>query len=598
MNNPFQKKAFSQKEAILAGLFISLLLQGQSLLWAAPFADVYNNHWANRYIDFLSGRQVVTGYPDQTFRPNQPVTRAEFAVMLAKSQNMITGRSMISPFADVPSSHWAAGAIQSVANQGWIAGYPGNRFLPNQPISQAEMYTIVAKASGQSLVNSTEAEQILGHFQDASMVPAWARISVATATNKGIYVNELSNSILSPNVDATRASVATTIAKLINQSFRQPVDVAQAPTGEPVDVKGTLQATARVGEWIVVTDHGKQYFLTNPGSLAQQPWFTVGSRVHLQGRIDPQASTTQHQVVKINSLASAQVTENLVNVTGTVRPSTQTPGAWVVVTSNNKVYRILNPEDFDDLSLLQYGSHVKVSGNLRPDVVMPQGEGTAIVATKITSAQVQKELTLTGTLRPTTEAGGWTITVPDTNKKYVLLGVDTAKSEDWFRSGAKVEVKGAVRNDIPTIYMEGPVFLVSEIEPNPDELTGNQEVKLYFPNLISMVRNPGSLIDEPVIRVLQGPNLPRKAVEALLDGPMGIEQLRGYFQDEETRQLSLHQMNISNGIATVVLKSPSGFKFKNDIVPDRLSEGVKLTLTQFPGIEEVKVGIVSTTSGE
>lgn len=575
-----------------------LMLSGQSVLAQSNFSDVPSSFWADRYIDYLTGRNIITGYPDSTFRPNKAVTRAEFAVMLAKSQGMASGSGGSTNFTDVPAGHWAAQAIQAVANQGWIAGYPGGRFLPNQNISMAEMYTILAKASNQTAVNATEAQNILRNFSDASMVPAWAQVSVATAIKAGINVDELSRTQVMPNIQATRASVATSIAKLANPSFRDSSVATggsqqnQQQLGQAVNITGTLQATATPGEFVVVTPDNQRYYFTNPASsITGQSWFRVGNQVQLQGNIDTQHSNGMRQVVALKNMSAVASQQAQVTVTGTVKPSTTTQGAWLVETADNKVYRILNPEGFTNTNMLRFGNNVTVTGTPRTDVNLPTAEGTALVATTIATAQTSNQVSITGTLTPTVEAGGWTVTGPN-NQKYVLLGTQASENQTWFKSGSEVMVKGSVRTDIPTIYQEGPVLVISSIEPSPTGVQGLQQVSLYFPNLLNALRDPATMLGNPTVRSLQGPSIPQKAIQAILQGPNDVERLQGFFVDDELKQLQLNQFNLTaDGNATVVLEAPANFQFKSAVTPNRLDRQIEQTLKQFTGIQDVDVAI-------
>jgi hypothetical protein len=575
-----------------------LLLAAPGVFAAVQFTDVPANNWANPYIQYLTQRGIITGYPDNSFRPNHPVTRAEFAVMLAKSKGL-TASAGPAGFIDVPESHWAAQAIQAVSRQGWIAGYPGGQFRPNQNISMAEMYAILSKASGQPLASPAEADTLLQGFTDAQAIPGWARVSVATAVKNGISVDELSPKQLYPNTQAARASVASAIAKLVNPTMRDQApsgSTAQQPTqqqlGASVDVTGTLQATATPGEWVIVTPDGKRYFFTNPGNIAKENWFRVGNRVHLTGTLDAQNSNNLRQVVQVKTLAADTVVQNQVTITGTIRPSTATQGAWLIETSDNKRYRILNPDIVSSSPLLRFGANVTASGNLRPDVNLPATEGTALVLSKLETAQTTQEVSLTGKLQPTVEAGGWTITTSDKKQKYVLLGTQPSENQPWFKEGTEVMVKGSVRTDIPTIYQEGPVLVINSIQPSPTATTGTQAVELYFPNLVNIVKDPATMLGNPLIRPLQGPNIPQQAIQAILKGPSDTERLQGFFVDDEIKRLNLETFKVEpNGEASVVLEAPADFKFKSSLTPQRLDEQLTRTLRQFTGIKEVKLSV-------
>lgn len=69
------------------------------------FADI-QNHWARPFIEALAARRILNGYPDGTFRPNNSVTRAEFAAIIGAVFNISVKRPYIN-FTDVPANHWA-----------------------------------------------------------------------------------------------------------------------------------------------------------------------------------------------------------------------------------------------------------------------------------------------------------------------------------------------------------------------------------------------------------------------------------------------------------------------------------------------------------
>src|SRR5205085_2079568 len=121
---------FVQKSLLKANLAFVLAVSGfvaLPVLALAHFADIPSASPALKYIEFLNERHIITGYPDDTFKPYKPVTRAEFAVMLAKSQNL-TFKANQKIFKDVSPKNWAAPAIQAVSQAGWLKGYPGGRF--------------------------------------------------------------------------------------------------------------------------------------------------------------------------------------------------------------------------------------------------------------------------------------------------------------------------------------------------------------------------------------------------------------------------------------------------------------------------------------
>lgn len=116
----------------------SLVSPTISVAQTATFTDVPSNYWASPFIAELVRRNVIAGFPDNTFKPEQPVTRAQFAAMVSKAFQKPAERGA-TQFTDVPASYWAANAIQTAYTSGFLAGYPSNRFEPNQNIPRQQV---------------------------------------------------------------------------------------------------------------------------------------------------------------------------------------------------------------------------------------------------------------------------------------------------------------------------------------------------------------------------------------------------------------------------------------------------------------------------
>jgi len=200
---------------------IAPLLYGDSVLAQTQFTDVPSGYWAESFIVELANRGVIAGFPDGSFRPNAPVTRAQYAAMVKKAFNQARIRNS-TRFADVPGSYWASGAIDDAYTMGFMAGYPGNVFLPNQNIPRVQ--TLVSLANGLNYVAQNPASAQV--YSDASQIPAYAVGSVAAATEQRLVVNYPSVQFLSPNQNATRADVAA----FIYQAMASRGQVAQVPS--------------------------------------------------------------------------------------------------------------------------------------------------------------------------------------------------------------------------------------------------------------------------------------------------------------------------------------------------------------------------------
>jgi hypothetical protein len=105
-----------------------------------PFTDIESTRWSNRAISTLYAGGIISGYPDGTFRPLEPITRAELSNIAAKFDRLnLEGASK---FADI-FGHWAEDYIKSSENNGWINGYPDMTFKPEQAITRAEAMTLI-----------------------------------------------------------------------------------------------------------------------------------------------------------------------------------------------------------------------------------------------------------------------------------------------------------------------------------------------------------------------------------------------------------------------------------------------------------------------
>ncbi|MBD1834615.1 S-layer homology domain-containing protein [Cyanobacteria bacterium FACHB-472] len=184
---------------------------------ALNFTDIPANYWARPYIQAMAQRNIVAGFTDRTFRPDRPITRAEFAAILQKAFNKQSAQNAPN-FKDVPSGLWANAAIKQAATTGFLKGYPNNIFLPNQEIPKAQVF--VALASGLGLAPPANVAQVLQTYQDAPQIPNYAKPGVAAATASSLVVNYPKPNLLKPTQAATRAEVAAAIYQALAQAGR------------------------------------------------------------------------------------------------------------------------------------------------------------------------------------------------------------------------------------------------------------------------------------------------------------------------------------------------------------------------------------------
>ena len=179
------------------------------------FKDVPSNYWAQTFIQELASRNIIKGFPDGSFRPNDPVTRAQFAALLSQAMNKQAIRSNTT-FTDVASTYWAAAPIQKAYTTGFMSGYSSTNFRPNEKISRVQILVSLVNGLGYTPTKSTDAT--LQAYSDASTIPAYARNSVAAATENRLVVNYPNLKLLNPNQPVTRAEVAAFIYQALVRS--------------------------------------------------------------------------------------------------------------------------------------------------------------------------------------------------------------------------------------------------------------------------------------------------------------------------------------------------------------------------------------------
>ena len=154
--------------------------------YPASFSDVTSAHWAANYIGYMEQFGIVRGYSDGTFRPNAPITRAEFAAICCRFEQLTDGAAT---FTDVPASHWAAKSISYAAKRGWVTGYADGTFKPGNNITRAEVAAVTCRL----LERSADEAYIRAHLKELPRVFAdmneqhWAYWYAMEASNGHDY---------------------------------------------------------------------------------------------------------------------------------------------------------------------------------------------------------------------------------------------------------------------------------------------------------------------------------------------------------------------------------------------------------------------------
>ncbi len=189
---------------------------------AIVFEDVPAGYWAEPYIDALSSRGLISGYDDGTFRPDQPVTRAQTANIVSRTFDLTADKAALE-FSDVESSYWARESIGEVVKGGFMTGFPDDTFKPNLPVTRTQ--ALITLVTGLGIETPQNVQAALSRYADANAIPQWANEKMAAATTNSLVVNYPDTAQLNPNEPTTRAELSALIYQaLVREGVVEPVD--------------------------------------------------------------------------------------------------------------------------------------------------------------------------------------------------------------------------------------------------------------------------------------------------------------------------------------------------------------------------------------
>ena len=182
------KPAGSITRAEVAAILFRLMdADSRSLYYstASGFRDVDSTKWYNTYVATLNNAGVITDSRTGYFRPNDAITRAELAAMLAQFAEK---KSAAIYFSDISAGYWAANAIALTANLGWINGYPDGTFGPDKTVTRAELMAMVNRATGRAPKSTSALLSGMKTWKDNADTARWYYLDVQEATNSHTYL--------------------------------------------------------------------------------------------------------------------------------------------------------------------------------------------------------------------------------------------------------------------------------------------------------------------------------------------------------------------------------------------------------------------------
>jgi len=169
----------------------------------SKFSDIPYTHWANTAVETLADRNVINGYPDNTFKGDNTVTREEFVKMAVSAFGVVKGDGQVKAFTDVASSFWAKSYIEIAVSAGVVNGVSDTKFGVEQPVTRQDAAVIIARIL--KLADSQGKA-----FLDDAKIADYAKNAVAAMSSKGI-INGYEDGTFRPVNLLSRAEAAQII---------------------------------------------------------------------------------------------------------------------------------------------------------------------------------------------------------------------------------------------------------------------------------------------------------------------------------------------------------------------------------------------------
>lgn len=176
--------------AEVTAIFMRLLKEKDDHLMArSEMKDIAEDAWYHNAVAYMTAKGIVSGYGNGEFRPDAKITRAEFVSMAARLDDI--GKDEMKAFKDVDASHWAYQAINHAAAKGWMSGYGDQRFKPDAPITRAEVVSSINRMLHRE-ANMTYIREHQNELAPITDVPKdhWAYTSIVVAMNDKAAVHK------------------------------------------------------------------------------------------------------------------------------------------------------------------------------------------------------------------------------------------------------------------------------------------------------------------------------------------------------------------------------------------------------------------------
>ncbi len=179
-----------------------------------PFRDVTRNNWFFDDVKYVYSQSIMDGVGTETFAPNEPLTRGMIVTILYRMEKT-PAVSAAASFTDVPAGKWYSSAVAWAAEKQIVNGYGDGRFGPNDPVTREQLAAILFRYAVYQGMQAVTLEENLAPFADAAQIASYAVPAMNWAVGQGLLNG--SNGQLAPKAQATRAQVAAIIHRYLTK---------------------------------------------------------------------------------------------------------------------------------------------------------------------------------------------------------------------------------------------------------------------------------------------------------------------------------------------------------------------------------------------
>lgn len=187
-----------------AAIFARLIAdkKNESVKGTPSFKDTPNNEWYSVFVGYLEKYNIISGYKDGTFRPDESITRAEFVTIAVRYYSLFNEVKSVlntTKYNDLSNNYWAIKNISYATSEKWLNGYSDGSFRPDIVVTRAEVVTIINRATGRNadteFINKNLT--VLNRFTDVKNNSHWAAYDIFEASNDHTGITSGSNEIWS-----------------------------------------------------------------------------------------------------------------------------------------------------------------------------------------------------------------------------------------------------------------------------------------------------------------------------------------------------------------------------------------------------------------